>query len=200
MLQSTHKYLINTAVIIPGEINLLTNGDGVEFGSVPAITGNKTITMDFKLDSSAGNMTLWFNTVGSNDYLLLVMGSVPETGSFGLTVQTRSNPSRVRRYYNMNSYINQLVNLEIIKTGTSITSVKMNSNTLTPNTGFFDPSDNPMKQFIGDGGLSIWNLEITGFHKWIGYPYGNTLGAWADTVGTNHATSILGTPGTRNLF
>jgi hypothetical protein len=200
MVDYQGKFVTKDAV--PGQINLLTSGDGVSFASVPVITGNQTITMDVQFDTSTSGITLWFRTMNVNDYLLLVIGSVAETSQFGLTVQVASGGgegTRFRRYYNINSYINQIVNLEIIKTTGSITSVKMNTNTLSPTTGFFDPSNITMKEFSGVNNFSLWNLEIAGNHKWIGYPYGNTNGAWADTIGTNHGT-ITGTPGTRNLI
>jgi len=143
---------------------------------------------------------LWFKTSGVNDYLMLIVGPVAETGLFGLLVQTRGPSPVVRQYYNINSYLNQVVSLEIVKTATAITSVKMNNNILVPTAGFFSPPDTTNKNFVGAGGLSIWNLEIVGNHKWVGYPYGNTLGAWVDTVGSDHATTISGTPGTRKLI
>jgi len=187
-----------TLTLPPREINLLTFGDGVEFTSVPSITGNKTITATFFIKNATSKFTLWFHTAGVNDYLFVDIGNVAETGLFGMTVQTRSSPSTVRRYYNINSYLNQIVNLEIIKTATAITSVKMNTNTLSPTTGFFSPPDTTVKNFGGLDELSIWDLEIVGSHLWKGYNYGNTNAAWIDTIGGNNGT-VTGTPGTKNL-
>ena len=184
---------------IPGQINLLASGDGVEFDSVPSITGSKTIKADLFIDSSLAGMTLWFQTVSINDYLLIVIGNIAETSTFGLTVQTRGPVSTVRRYYNINSYLNQITSIEIVKTSTSITSVKMGGDTLSGTNGFFSPSDTTSKSILGAGGISIWNLEIEDNHKWIGYPYGNTNAAWVDTIGSNNGT-VTGSPGTKNLL
>ena len=201
MLQSTHKYLINTAVIIPGEINLITSGDGVDFASLPDVTGNKTITMDLWLNDTSSNMYVAFSAGGQpGDFLLVTYGVIPELGQVHLSVHTKNSPSLVRKAYNISAYLNQMLTLEIVKTSSAITSVKANGNTLT-NFGslFFDNTGGPFYYVRGDHNASIWNLEIVGSHKWIGYPYGNTNGAWLDTIGINHGT-IAGTPGTRNLF
>ena len=203
MIDYLGKYVVKS--IIPGEINLLTNGDGVEFSSIPAITGVKTIKADMRIDSSASQLTLIFETQGINDLLMLTIGPVPDDSNiFGMVVHVKGNSTNpspvVRPYYTIDSYLGQNISLEIVKGTGSVTSVKINNNTLTAKgNGFFSGTDLNFKEFVGLNGMSIWNLEIVGNHKWIGYPYGNTNGAWADTIGINNGT-VTGSPGTRNLI
>ena len=201
MVTYQNKYVEKVVSVIPGQIDFLTSGDRVDFTSLPDVTGNKTINMGLWLNDTSTNMYVAFSSGGQpGDFLWVTYGNVPELGQVHLVVHTKNSPSLVRKAYNISAYLNMMVTLEIVKTSSAITSVKANGNTLT-NFGslFFDNTGGPFYYVGGDHHASIWDIEIVGSHKWIGYPYGNTNGAWVDTIGTNHGT-ITGTPGTRNLF
>jgi len=207
MIQSESKYVIKN--VIPGQIYFTDQGI-IDFPSLPVVTGSQTIKWDMNLDSSVASILAlnFIAPAGGADFLLVQYGYLQafEQGTTGITypvlrVQVKNSPGVIVRMYDINSYIGINANIEIVKGTGSITSVKANNNTLTTlysGTGVFDaPADN--KYISAEGGISIWNLEIVGLHKWIGYPYGNQDSAWVDTIGSIDPT-ILGSPGTRNLL
>lgn len=192
-----NKLLTTTA--IPGKIYFQTLGDKVVFDSQPDVTGNKTLKADLFIDSTSSDMTIGLMNA-SNDFLWITYTLGPDTGpNKVLVVNTRNSPPGViRPYYDISSYLNQVINLEVVKTSSAVTSVKINGTTLTKiGDGYFNNGGSTVKEIAGIL-CSIWNLEVVGVVKWIGFPYGNTTGAWVDTIGTNDGT-VSGSPTTRNL-
>jgi hypothetical protein len=196
---SSGKYITNKP--IPGQIDLISSGDGVNFSSLPVVTGNQTIKGDMYIKDTNSSFRLFF-TSGSNDYLRVYYDLSFEDFTYNFIVEVRQT-SLVKRRYNIGAagLLGVPFSFEIIKGTNSITSVKFNGNTLTDlGPGYLSYGNNPAEnKFDGTGNVSLWNLEIVGSHKWIGYPYGNTNAAWVDTIGAINGT-ITGTPGTINLF
>ena len=201
MLQSGNKYVSKIAApIVSGVINFQTLSDKIEFASQPDVTGNKTFTTNLFIGSSASEMQIGLMNA-SNDFLFISYTISADTGANKvLTVNTKNSPPGViRQYYNIDSYLNQIITLEIIKTSSSITSVKINNNTLTKiGDGYFNNGGSSLKTIAGQY-YSIWDVEIAGVAQWVGYPNGNTSGAWEDTIGSNDGT-VSGFSTTRNLF
>lgn len=191
------KYLVTTP--IPDKIYFQTLGDKVAFDSQPDVTGNKTFKADLFIDSTSSDMTIGLMNA-LNDFLFISYTISADTGpSKVLVVNTKNSPPYVLRpYYDISSYLNQVISLEVVKTSAVITSVKINGNTLTKiGDGYFNNGATSLKEISGIL-FSIWNVEVVGIAKWIGFPYGNTTPAWVDTIGTNNGT-VSGSPTTRNL-
>jgi hypothetical protein len=201
---SQNKYVSNIAVVIPGQIYWTGAGGLVEMGTIfpVEVSANATVKMGIYLDSSAATFNMQIYDPSINNFMAISYGTIPETSEKGLTVQTRNSPSIQRKFYDFSAYLNQQVVLEVVKTATGITSVKANNNTLTSTgNGFFDLGiSGKVLRIGGTSGMSVWDWEIVGTHKWIGYPYGDTLAAWEDTIGSYDAQFFTGSPGTRNLF
>lgn len=160
------------------------------------------------LDSSSNLLQTGFSDGTSNDFLYAsytILSEFEQT-STGITypvlrVQVKNAPEVYVRIYDINDYIGINTNIEIIKGASSITSIKANNNTLTTlysGTVVYNTAGT-LSYSGGNGGASIWNLEIVGSHKWIGYPYGNQDSAWVDIIGSIDGT-VTGSPGTRNLL
>lgn len=203
MVRAQGKYVLGAQV--PGQIYMTDINDEIVFSSVPNITGSKTISADLYLDSSmSGFSWLWMPESG-DDFFQAILNELPslERDTLGiydyvLRIQVKNSPVYVR-IYSLQNYVGQILHLEIIKGTGSIVSVKANGDTLSSlGNGLYTTSGFGSKEFYG-GALSIWNVEVAGEHKWIGYPYGNTDAAWVDTIGSNDV-SILGSPQTRNLL
>lgn len=209
---SEGKYVGKWVTEIPQQIYFTSSGK-VTMDSIPDVTGVKTIKWDMRLDASvASKMSAIFgDPTVLNDFLYVSYDYLPpfEQTTTGITypvlrVQVRNNspsPPVYVRIYNINSYIGINTTIEIVKGTGNLTSVKANNNTLTTlysGTAVYDLGGN-FKEIGGNGGTSIWNFEITGVSKWIGYPYGNQDSAWADTIDSNNGT-VSGSPGTRNLL
>ena len=203
-----NKYVGKWSFEIPQQI-YFTSGGSVDFASVPVVTGIQTIKWDMLLDASvASKIYVGFVDGVSNDYIYANYDYLPsfEQTSTGITypvlrVQVKNSPGVYVRIYNIDSYIGVNTNIEIVKGTGSITSVKANNNTLTTlysGSVVYDTGGS-FSYAGGNGGASIWNLEIVGSHKWIGYPYGNTNAAWVDTIGSIDGT-VTGSPGTRNVL
>jgi len=194
------KYVIgNAAPPEEGVIYFQTFSDKVEFVSQPDVTGNKTFTANLFIDSSTSSeMTIGLMNA-SNDFLFISYTISADTGPNKVLVVNTRNTSVIRPYYNIDSYLNQIITLEVIKTSSSITSVKINNNTLTKaGDGYFTNGGTTLKAISGQY-FSIWDVSINGVASWTGYPNGNTNGAWVDNIGSNDGT-VSGSPTTRNLF
>jgi hypothetical protein len=195
-----NKYVAGVAPEpIPGQIyfNKTASADEVIFDSLPDVTGSKTVKMGFYVQDSSSSLDVAFANGTTQDYLRLTFGE----GEYGPTfmVEVRQSPSIVRRVYDISDLYGEIVNLEVVKGTASISSVTFNGNTLTDLMGYLAFGPTAFKRIRGSKFSSIFNLEIVGAHKWIGYPYGNTDAAWVDTIGSNDGI-ISGTPSTINLF
>lgn len=203
MVRAQGKYVIGAQV--PGQIYMTDINDQITFSSVPNITGSKTISADFYLDSSMSGFSWFWYPESGDDFFQAILNELPsfEQTQLGiydyvLRVQVKNSPVYAR-VYSLQPYVGQILHLEIIKGTGSIVSVKANGDTLSSlGNGVYTTGGVGSKTFYG-GVLSVWNMEVAGEHKWIGYPYGNTDAAWVDTIGSNDV-SILGSPQTRNLL
>jgi len=198
MITYQNKYVIKTVSLIPGQIDMIANPDGVSFSSLPPITGSKTIKADMFIKNNTAFFIMFFSDGATNDYLIYYYGNTEFGKRFSVEVK---NGAAFRNVFDIEAagLLNTVFSLEIIKGTGSITSVKFNGNTLTNLGGFVSQGPSNQQKFYGSDHVSIWNLEIVGQNKWIGYPYGNTNGAWVDTIGSINGT-ISGTPGTVNLI
>jgi len=182
---------------IPDKIDFLSAAtDEITFSSLPDITGSKTIKARMYIKDTNSYFSLRWSPASGNDYLLIDYG----TGEYGRTLMVEVNYSANRRQYNLadEGVLGVPFSLEIVKGTGTITSVKFNNVEGQDLGGYvqFGPSSN--SRIKGGNHSSIWNLEIVGSHKWLGFPYGNESSAWVDTIGTIHGT-VNGTPGTITL-
>lgn len=197
-VQMNHKYLIGAALApVPDKIDLMSSY-GVNFSSLPVVTGNQTVLARMYIQSTSTTFSLVWSNGSTQDYIRMDYG----TGEYGSTfmVENRNSPSLVRKVYNLanEGVLGVPFSLEIIKSTGNISSVKFNGVEGTDLVGFLGFGPTNLSYFRGSNHASIWNLEIVGTHKWIGFPNGNTTPAWVDTIGSINGT-ISGTPGTINL-
>lgn len=195
MVSYQNKYVHKNPV--PDKIEFLTyNSDVITFASLPVITGSKTIRTRMYLKDTNSNFSLGWSPASGNDYLRIDFG----VGEAGLALMIEVNFAANRRQYNLTNegVLGVPFSLEIIKGTGTISSVKFNNieGTDLGSSLQFGPSD--LKRITGGDSSSIWNLEIVGTNKWVGFPYGDTSAAWVDTIGTNHGT-VTGSPGTIDL-
>lgn len=200
LVQTSNHYITGIASTpTPDKIDMISGFDGVTFSSLPVITGSQTINARMYIQNTSSVFSLCWSNGVTQDYLRIDYG----TAEFGPTfmVEAKNSPSLSRKVYNLASegVLGVPFSLQITKTTGTITAVTFNGTPGTDLVGFlgFGPSNE--SRFRGSSHSSIWNLEIVGTHKWIGFPDGNTDGAWLDTIGSINGT-IQGTPGTINLM
>jgi hypothetical protein len=182
----------------PDKIDFLNSStDNITFSSLPDITGSKTIKARMYLQDIASDFSLAWSPASGNDYLRIDYG----TGEFGVTLMVEVNYSANRRQYDLaaEGVLGVPFSLEIIKGTGTISSVKFNGIEGTNLGSSLQFGPQAFSRIRGGDHSSIWNLEIVGSHKWIGYPYGNTDAAWVDTIGSINGT-VSGSPGTRNVL
>jgi len=203
MVDSQGKFVISSPQpVAEGVIYFNTGSSGIiTFVSQPDVTGNKTLTSKFYLDSSTSRLTFGFMNA-LNDFLFVSYDIAANTGvNPMLTVNTKNSPPGViRPYYDISSYLGMIVEMEVVKTSSSVVSLKLNGNTLTKaGDGYFNNGGTSLKTISGLSGSSVWDVTINGIAAWVGYPSGDQNLAWEDTIGSNDGT-VSGSVSTRNLF
>lgn len=196
MVDYQGKYVTKEAV--PDKIDFLNVGsDNVTFGSLPDITGTKTIKARIYIKDSSSSFSLGFSPASGTDYLRIDWTTAEDVFK---TFMVEVNYTANRRVYNLTNegVLGTAFSLEIVKGAGTISSVKFNGIEGTDLGGYLQFGPQALSRVRGGNHSSIWNLEIVGTHKWIGFPYGNTNGAWVDTIGSIDGT-VNGTPGTINL-
>jgi len=201
MIKSAGKFVVGSQSPTFAGVIYFQPGSIVEFDTQPDVTGNKTFSSNLFIDSSASSEIAIGLMNALNDFLFISYTVSADTGpSKVLAVNTKNTPPYVLRpYYNIDSYLNQIITLEVIKTSSAITSVKINGNTLTKaGDGYFNNGGTTLKAISGQY-FSIWDVQIDGVAAWTGYPNGDTDPAWLDTIGSNDGV-VSGGPSTRDLF
>jgi hypothetical protein len=203
-IESEGKYITKTA--IPGQI-FFDESSYINFTSNANPNGNKTFSMDYYLQDPSSGISALFQVNNTTDFIYAVYDQVTSieatiSGQSGwrLIVQIRNaNLGLIRKIYNINAYLSGIHTLQIVKTTTALTSVKIDGNTLTAAANGILDLNSANSYIIAGRNSSIFNVSIAGQNSWTGYPYGNTDGAWIDNIGTANGI-ITGTPGTINLF
>ena len=200
-LTYNNQYVISSPLpTVSGVIEFLSGGGEVLFDSLPDVTGSQTFKANIYIDSSTSTLYFYSRDASQNDFLAVSYDDPPDWAGTDpvLMVHVKNAPGIIRQAYDISSYLGQIELLEIVKTAGAITSVTIGGNTLTKiGDGYFDYGGN-LKQISG-ASSSIWDVEIVGSHKWIGYPDGNQDSAWVDTVGSIDAV-VGGSVSTRDLF
>jgi hypothetical protein len=202
----------------PGVINVYTIGeaytvinfDGVDDGVTmthPTMTGNKRVTFRMYLDNSSGYSNEQLFTFGSSttDHLNLRLN-----GSNLIVILSTSSASN--REVDISSYSGAIVDVEIVKSTSSITSVSFDtvSQTLNATISSQTSTTNGQVGIPGSGGIylqdaTIWDINIyddpAGTNVLTNSWYGagssaNQDVAWIDDTGGLDGT-VGGTPATR---
>jgi len=184
---------------VGGVIDFQADGK-ITFDSEPDITGSQTITLNMYLDTDTSTLNFSIKTP-TNDFMLLTYNDPPDWAGTDsvLAVHVKNSPGVVRQFYDISSYIGEITTVEIVKTSGAITSVTVGGDTLTKvGDGYFDIGASSLKE-LGGSYASVWDVEIDGSHKWVGYPDGDQDSAWEDTIGSIDGT-VSGTVTTRDLF
>jgi len=204
VLSSGFSYVVGVLPpVVGGIIEFLDGGGTVIFGSQPDIAGSKTFKANIYIDSSTSSLYFYSKGVAATDFLVVSYDDAPDWAGTDpvLMVHVKNAagpPGIVRQAYDISNYLGQIELLEIVKVTGGITSVTIGGDTLTKiGDGYFDYGGD-LKQVAGIRS-SIWDVEIVGSHKWVGYPDGNQDSAWIDTIGSNDGV-VGGSVSTRNLF
>jgi hypothetical protein len=191
---------LNTDVPINVKEVLLFDAD--EFIALPAvtITGNQIITFNLWLDNydEPNNQILYFVPVG-NDRLIIKF-------QFNKLLVFVSDIGGNSRAYTLDdSYLKQILYIEISKGVQSINYVRINGITLS---GVVAATGGAVGNFFGRlaFGLlpflkfaAIWNIEVALSHNWLGHPAGNVNAAWVDNIGIANGVVNGILPQTSNL-
>ena len=170
----------------------------ISLSSPPDVTGSKTIKFNLYLDemTSIMGVILYFSS-DVNDNLRVSLQNN------NLYITPGLNPA-VGKKYDITNFIRQKIAIEIIKTASVIASFSIDGEIQTEVSGVVSAID-AIGGFIGHDPIvgkfnngSIWDVEITGEHKWDGHPDGDTDAAWADSIGSIDGT-VTGIATTRNL-
>jgi len=198
------QYVIsNPQPVAGGVIEFLDGGGTVIFGSQPDIAGSKTFKANIYIDSSTSSLYFYSKGVAATDFLVVSYDDAPDWAGTDpvLMVHVKNAagpPGIVRQAYDISNYLGQIELLEIVKVTGGITSVTIGGDTLTKiGDGYFDYGGD-LKQVAGIRS-SIWDVEIVGSHKWVGYPDGDQDSAWVDTIGSDDGV-VGGSVSTRDLF
>jgi len=203
-LTYNNQYVISSPLpTVSGVIEFLSGGGEVIFGSEPDVLGSKTINMNVFLDTSTSSFDFSSKTALNSDFLLVTYNDPPDWAGtdYVLAVHTRNatGGGNVRQFYDISPYIGMITTIQVVKTTGLITSVTVGGDTLSKvGDGYFDIGASSLKTLSG-ANCSIWDVEIVGAHKWIGYPDGDQDSAWVDTIGSNDGV-VGGSVSTRDLF
>jgi len=195
------KLKINPNVTISGLLDF-QGDDYVQFSEDSSVTGNRTIKFNIWLDQdsgySAGSGIISLGDI-SNDHIVASL----EGSNMYFYTSTSGGGTR-NRYCSITGFDNQVLLVEITKSEESIDSVTFNgasqsltNNILSKNTGGNDYVGRDVAGYLSNA--TVWNVEVVGEFKVLGYPGGNLDSAWEDQIGTSDG-DVFGSPGTRNII
>lgn len=195
------KLKINPNVTISGLLDF-QGDDYVQFSEDASVTGNRTIKFNIWLDQdsgySAGSGIISLGDI-RNDHIVASL----EGSNMYFYTSTSGGGTR-NRYCSITGFDNQVLLVEITKSEESIDSVTFNgasqsltNNILSKNTGGNDYVGRDVAGYLSNA--TVWNVEVVGEFKVLGYPGGNLDSAWEDQIGTSDG-DVFGSPGTRNII
>ena len=176
--------------------------DRIDLTTPPFVGAVGAITVQFEAylypSAVAGNYSVMsFETASINDYLTLFYS--PSQSKF--LVRTQQAGGGGDDFAIPSGDFNRCISVELTKTAGTVTGMKIDGVALTPDGSSLNLTG-PTGSFIGysfNGGanaylnyMAIWDISIGVAHQWLGYPAGNTNGAWIDGPGPNNGTVVGG--------
>jgi len=167
------------------EVDGVLVGDAVSsvvLGSIPDVTGNKTISCDIYIPSTTtifGGFMIWISD-GSSDMFSM---DVFDTNTLRVTANGLAGFTDGVATVDISSLKDRILNVVITKTTRAVTSIKINgieSATFFVS-GLVASSD---AYFYNSKDIYMWNVNINNSHTYSGQPAGNQDSAWADNTGS----------------
>lgn len=179
--------------------------DYVSLGSVPDVTGNKTISFKIYVSSvSTFSPILMFRSTTISDSFAVWVNS----GDLYCYAKYGTSGTNASGTYDLTGLEDTILNVVVVKTAEQIVSITVNSveNAVLASTAYAGQDANHMwiGRYINGAGTStyttalIWDVVINGILSVAGHPSGNQNSAWEDTIGTNDGT-VNGSPTTTDI-
>ena len=214
-IQSNGLTLIYKPVTITGRVLWDGVDDYIILSSTPDFYGNKKLEFNLNIDTNipdsstlfgANAWICMFDVNNSTDQLRVGLYTTSTDVYLRVYVHGLQAPTN-NKYIDITSYKGQNILVEIIKSTSSITSIKINGDSKSLNTLNDNVTGN--RRWIGPIGFAgttvptflLWDIKLyddpsgdnTLLNHWKGYPDGNTSTAWVDLVGGNDGT-VMGSP------
>lgn len=192
--------------------------DLVTLSSIPDVTGDKTLTFNAYIKSSAptGGTVRVLSAVDDQNDCFCVSMFRQDGGVFGdfLIMVAVDSTAIYGRSTNLASYFNRDIEISVVKSAGAFVSISIDGTPLTFVADGVIALTYPDQSYIGalndNGTLFYSNSDEVGYfwdvrlydgatltHEWLGYP-GNINPSWEDSVGTIDGT-LSGTPTTDSI-